>query len=89
MDPTRSTRHIELDLPDEMSYETGDHLSVAPINSMDIVARFCKCFAHEIEKAAVKSGYYSLKLEEDTRQSLTAKSTKLSCTPSLLWQIHQ
>jgi len=89
MDPTRSTRHIELDLPDEMSYETGDHLSVAPINSMDVVARFCKCFAHKIEKAAVKSGYYSLKLEEDTRQSLTAKSTNLSCTPSLLWQIHQ
>jgi len=85
----RSTRHIELELPDDMSYETGDHLSVAPVNEKDAVARFCNSFAHELERAAVKSSFFALKLDGETRRDLVAKSVGLSCTPSLFWQIHQ
>jgi cytochrome P450/NADPH-cytochrome P450 reductase len=39
---TRSTRHIEIELPDDLSYRVGDHLSVIPRNDpvlVDAVAR--------------------------------------------------
>ncbi|MDH8147679.1 hypothetical protein QIG09_26490, partial [Klebsiella pneumoniae] len=38
----RSTRHIEIELPDDLSYRVGDHLSVIPRNDpvlVDAVAR--------------------------------------------------
>jgi cytochrome P450/NADPH-cytochrome P450 reductase len=40
----RSTRHIEVSLPEGMTYRTGDHLSVVPINSEELVARVLKRF---------------------------------------------
>jgi len=53
----RSTRHIDLKLPQGCRYKTGDHLSVTPLNNMSTVARFCSCFAYELEKAATRYGY--------------------------------
>lgn len=35
----RSTRHIEVDLPDGMAYRPGDHLCVVPVNAPDLVER--------------------------------------------------
>ncbi|WP_370399142.1 bifunctional cytochrome P450/NADPH--P450 reductase [Sulfitobacter sp. JB4-11] len=40
----RSTRHIEVALPEGMTYRTGDHLSVVPINDEALVARALKRF---------------------------------------------
>jgi cytochrome P450/NADPH-cytochrome P450 reductase len=37
--PKRSTRHIEVALPAEMPYGTGDHLGVLPRNSIDLIRR--------------------------------------------------
>ncbi len=47
----RSTRHIEFSLPDGMTYRPGDHLSVVPKNSNELVARVLDRFA--IEKNAL------------------------------------
>ena len=35
----RSTRHIEVSLPEGMTYRTGDHLCVVPRNDVDLVRR--------------------------------------------------
>ena len=40
----RSTRHIEVDLPEGVSYRTGDHLSVVPVNSDELVGRVLRRF---------------------------------------------
>ncbi|MGI9357184.1 MAG: bifunctional cytochrome P450/NADPH--P450 reductase [Rhizobiaceae bacterium] len=40
----RSTRHIEVELAEGMSYAPGDHLSVVPRNSPDLVKRVEKRF---------------------------------------------
>jgi cytochrome P450 / NADPH-cytochrome P450 reductase len=36
---SRSARHIELELPAGMEYETGDHLGVLPRNNIDLIRR--------------------------------------------------
>jgi len=36
---SRSARHIELELPAGMEYETGDHLGVLPRNNVDLIRR--------------------------------------------------
>ena len=41
-DEVRSTRHIELELPDGMTYEPGDHLCVVPVNPPELVERTLK-----------------------------------------------
>jgi cytochrome P450/NADPH-cytochrome P450 reductase len=40
----RSTRHIEVALPEGLTYFTGDHLSVIPVNSEALVSRVLKRF---------------------------------------------
>lgn len=40
----RSTRHIELRLPEGMAYRAGDHLAVAPQNDRSLVARVARRF---------------------------------------------
>lgn len=40
----RSTRHIELALPEEVHYQAGDHLGVIPQNSQALVARVAASF---------------------------------------------
>ncbi|MEO0607652.1 MAG: cytochrome P450 [Pseudomonadota bacterium] len=41
-DEARSTRHIEIALPDGVSYEPGDHLCVVPVNPPELVERALK-----------------------------------------------
>ena len=36
---SRSARHIELELPAGMEYQTGDHLGVLPRNNVDTIRR--------------------------------------------------
>lgn len=40
----RSTRHIEVNLPDGMKYQPGDHLCVVPVNEEAVVARLLQRF---------------------------------------------
>ncbi|WP_426451860.1 bifunctional cytochrome P450/NADPH--P450 reductase [Paenibacillus sp. S-38] len=40
----RSTRHIEVVLPEEVSYREGDHLGVLPLNPKDLVGRVLQRF---------------------------------------------
>ncbi len=40
----RSTRHVELKLPQGMTYQTGDHLGVYPQNHAQLIERVCQCF---------------------------------------------
>jgi cytochrome P450/NADPH-cytochrome P450 reductase len=42
--PARSTRHIEVALPEGMTYRTGDHLGVLPRNGVVVVQRVLKRF---------------------------------------------
>ena len=37
--PDRSTRHIEIALPEDMTYRAGDHLGVLPRNNIDLIRR--------------------------------------------------
>jgi cytochrome P450/NADPH-cytochrome P450 reductase len=37
--PDRSTRHVEVALPEDMPYRAGDHLGVLPRNSIDLIRR--------------------------------------------------
>jgi sulfite reductase alpha subunit-like flavoprotein/nitric oxide synthase oxygenase domain/subunit/hemoglobin-like flavoprotein len=49
---SRSVRKITFKLPEGASYETGDHLSVCPVNHQGTVTRFLKCFAVELSTVA-------------------------------------
>ena len=44
---TRSTRHIELELPEDVAYAAGDHLGVIPHNSEALVRRVASRFGFE------------------------------------------
>lgn len=43
----RSTRHIEIALPEGMDYQPGDHLCVVPVNSQEIVDRAMARFGYD------------------------------------------
>ncbi|MEM7441133.1 MAG: cytochrome P450, partial [Pseudomonadota bacterium] len=45
----RSTRHIEVSLDEGMTYRTGDHLSVVPINSNSLVGRVLRRFGYSFD----------------------------------------
>lgn len=45
----RSTRHVELELPENVSYSVGDHLGVIPQNSEDLIKRVAARFGFERE----------------------------------------
>ncbi|MCH2163880.1 MAG: cytochrome P450 [Marinovum sp.] len=45
----RSTRHVEIVIPAGQSYRTGDHLSVLPMNSEDLVGRVLRRFGFTAE----------------------------------------
>lgn len=45
----RSTRHIEVKLPDGVSYLPGDHLCVVPVNSPELVQRALQRFGFDTE----------------------------------------
>jgi cytochrome P450/NADPH-cytochrome P450 reductase len=44
-DGSRSVRHIEVRLPEEVTYQTGDHLGVIPRNRAEVVGRVMRHFA--------------------------------------------
>jgi len=44
--PDRSTRHIEIALPDGTSYRAGDHLAVVPRNDAALVAAIARRLGH-------------------------------------------
>ena len=46
---TRSTRHIEFELPENSNYAVGDHLGVVPQNSEELVKRVAARFGFERE----------------------------------------
>ncbi|MEP1423087.1 MAG: cytochrome P450 [Erythrobacter sp.] len=43
-DDGRSTQHIEIELPEGMVYEAGDHLCVVPVNDTAVVERLLRRF---------------------------------------------
>ncbi|MFP7230956.1 bifunctional cytochrome P450/NADPH--P450 reductase CypB [Bacillus subtilis] len=43
-DSPRSTRHIELQLPDDKTYKEGDHIGILPKNSRELVQRVLSRF---------------------------------------------
>ncbi|MEM6913301.1 MAG: cytochrome P450 [Pseudomonadota bacterium] len=43
----RSTRHIEVELPEGVSYEPGDHLCVVPVNHNELVKRLLNRFGFD------------------------------------------
>lgn len=45
LDSGRSTRHIELELPEGVTYRPGDHLSVVPVNAAALVERVERRFS--------------------------------------------
>jgi cytochrome P450/NADPH-cytochrome P450 reductase len=45
----RSTKHIELELPENLSYHVGDHLGVIPQNSENLIERVAARFGFERE----------------------------------------
>ncbi|MBC7798853.1 MAG: cytochrome P450, partial [Pyrinomonadaceae bacterium] len=45
----RSTRHIELELPENVNYNVGDHLGVVPQNAENLVKRVAARFGFERE----------------------------------------
>lgn len=49
---SRSIRKITFDLPEALSYETGDHLCVYPLNRESMARRFLSCFEFELSSAA-------------------------------------
>ena len=55
-DPSpRSTRHLELDLPEGVTYRAGDHLGVLPRNGDEVIARVAARFGLD-PAAAVRLG---------------------------------
>ncbi|MFN0087019.1 MAG: bifunctional cytochrome P450/NADPH--P450 reductase [Blastocatellia bacterium] len=48
-DASRSTRHLELELPDGAAYRAGDHLGVIPHNSEALVRRVAARFGFDSE----------------------------------------
>ncbi|MFP3358099.1 bifunctional cytochrome P450/NADPH--P450 reductase [Planococcus sp. SIMBA_143] len=52
----RSTRHIEIDLPEGTTYQEGDHLGVLPENSKELVERVLTRFGLKGEEHVVLEG---------------------------------
>ncbi|ORX97406.1 hypothetical protein K493DRAFT_350065 [Basidiobolus meristosporus CBS 931.73] len=61
--PSGPTRHIEVELPEEVKYQAGDHLEISPENEPGLV-----------EKIAIAFGYAPEAVFEVTVDSSTSKS---------------
>ena len=66
----RSIRRIGFEMAPGTSYVTGDHLSVKPLNSMEMVYRFASCFAAEFKAVAASRGEEMATLEEQINWQL-------------------
>ncbi len=79
----RSTRHLVFEIPKGASYETGDHVSVKPINTFSMALRFCDCFSHELEKAVSQPVDSNLKSSfSSDEDGYGTHSTKSISTPT-------
>lgn len=58
--------HLEIELPEHMTYECGDYLAVLPENSEDVVARIMKRFDIERDSTMVVRGQKLGALPRDT-----------------------
>ena len=65
----RSTRHIELELPETVSYNVGDHLGVIPQNSQNLIERVAARFGFERET------YIRLKKQANRKTFLPVEQT--------------
>ena len=65
----RSTRHIEVSLPDGMTYRAGDHLSVVPTNGEALVERALSRFGFE------RDAHVRLRAEGDRKAFLPVDET--------------
>ena len=68
-DEGRSTRHLEVALPEGMEYEPGDHLCVVPVNDADLVARLLKRFGLD------RDTYVRIESRSDMRGPFPSGST--------------
>jgi sulfite reductase alpha subunit-like flavoprotein len=66
----RSIRRIGFKMAPGTLYVTGDHLSVNPLNSMEMVYRFASCFAAEFMAVADSRGEEMATLEEQINWQL-------------------
>ncbi|HEY2207346.1 MAG TPA: cytochrome P450 [Pseudonocardia sp.] len=68
--PDRSTRHVEVALPDGVGYSAGDHLGVLPRNSLELIRRVMLRFGLDAGQYAtiIPNGgaYTHLPVEEPT-----------------------
>ncbi len=81
-DSGRSTRHIELQLPDDSEYHEGDHLGVLPQNPDELVQRVLQRFRlqgnHQVVLTASGLSAGHLPLDRPVRlQELLASSVEL------------
>ena len=65
----RSTRHIELELPENLSYNVGDHLGVIPQNGENLIERVAARFGFERET------YIRLKKQANRKTFLPVEQT--------------
>ncbi len=75
---SRSTRHIDFALPRGAQYETGDHVSVSPLNDPVMVRRFLKCFSFELDQMAERKIPNYFQPQDDNLLS-----------PSIIWQVQK
>jgi sulfite reductase alpha subunit-like flavoprotein len=54
---SKSIRKITFSVAEESTYETGDHLSVQPVNSREKAERFLRCFKRELKEYSQALGY--------------------------------
>jgi len=47
--PARSTRHVEIELPEAITYRAGDHFGVVPLNNETLVRRVSARFGFECD----------------------------------------
>ena len=57
---SKSVHKITFELPEGVTYQTGDHISVQPLNSNAMVDRFLKCFKAELSETARKQENFPL-----------------------------
>ena len=82
-DSNRSTRNIDFKLPQDVTYEAGDHLSVCPVNDILLVRRFLHCFTHELEKAALDNGF------TPSTNEINGDNNNDFLSPAVIWQAQQ
>ena len=69
----RSTRHIELQLPENVAYQTGDHLGVYPENPDELIEQVCQRFQIKAEQTFKLSSTSSVQTALPLNQNLSVR----------------